>query len=204
MTPTNHRLIDGETLVSSNPQKRLYYPTETSYLSYSHMCYWIKEPFMRKPLWIAIVVVLALAALASAPRVRSAGDPAPQVVDTEPVRGSELPLDSPITFYFDQPMDRPSVEAAFRATPSVKGALSWINDTTLVFKPDSQLTRATDYTFSIDASAKAKTTGLGLKDKFNLKLRSTGFLEVTQVLPANGANDVEATPTITVIFNRPV
>ena len=38
----------------------------------------------------------------------------PAIVENDPPLGSELPLAGPITLYFNQPMDRASVEAAFR------------------------------------------------------------------------------------------
>lgn len=158
---------------------------------------------MRRPLWLVLAVVLVFTALASAPRVRSAGDPPPQVVDTDPGRGAELPIDGSITFYFDQAMDRPSVESALKTAPAVKGAFQWTDDSTAIFHPSVALNRTTSYVFTIDGTAKAKT-GLPLRDSFTLKLRTVGALEVTQVLPANNSRDVEATPTITVFFNRPV
>jgi len=158
---------------------------------------------MRRLLWLMVAIVLALTALASAPRAQGAGDVAPQVVDTVPTRGEELPLNGPITFYFDQPMDRPSVEAALKITPAVKGTFDWTSESTANFKPSAPLQRATEYTFTLDGTAKAKT-GTALRDTFTIKLRTAGFLEVSQILPASGAKNIEATPTITVIFNRPV
>src|SRR5436309_3284856 len=39
---------------------------------------------------------------------------------------------------------------------------------------------------------------------FQFRFATAGFLEVGQVIPANGAQDVQAGAAITVLFNRPV
>ncbi len=159
---------------------------------------------MRRTLWLIIALLLAVGALVSTPQVRGAGENIPpQVVDTNPARGEELPLDGVVTFYFDQAMDRASVESAIKISPAIKGTVEWQNDSTAVFHPSQPLQRATEYTFTLDSSARSKS-GAPLRDTFALKLRTVGVLEVAQVLPASGSKDVEATPTITVIFNRPV
>ncbi|MEP7286630.1 MAG: Ig-like domain-containing protein [Chloroflexota bacterium] len=159
---------------------------------------------MQRRIWLVIAVLLGLTALGSTPQVRGAGDAiAPQVVDTVPARGEELPVDSTLTLYFDQAMDRASVESALKVDPDVKGMLNWTNDTTAVFKPAAPLKRDTEYTFGLGSAAKSKA-GTPLRDTFTLKLRTPGALEVSQILPADGTQDIEATPTITVIFNRPV
>ncbi|HLY29255.1 MAG TPA: Ig-like domain-containing protein, partial [Aggregatilineales bacterium] len=164
---------------------------------------------MRNRLSLVMAMVIALTALLSAPRAERAGALAldssipPQVVETAPAHGEELPVDGSVTFYFDEPMDHASVEAAFSTLPVLKGALGWPSDSTATFKPSTPLNRATDYTFVLNATAKSQA-GATLKDTFTLKLRTGGNLAVSQILPADGAKDVEATPTITVIFTRPV
>ena len=61
----------------------------------------------------------------------------PAVVETSPLPGEELALDEPVTFFFDQPMDRASVEAAFSVDPAFDGALTWAGDSALTFAPDA-------------------------------------------------------------------
>ncbi len=69
---------------------------------------------MRKSLWLVLIAALALSALATVPRASSASDqPPPNVLETSPSRGQELLVDGVVTFFFDQPMDRVSVEGAF-------------------------------------------------------------------------------------------
>ncbi len=162
---------------------------------------------MRRPLWLMVVLVLVLSGIVgtgSTQPVWSAGENiAPQVIDTSPVRGESLPLAGNVTFYFDQPMDRASVQAALNASPNVTGALDWSDDMTATFRPAAPLDRATEYTFTLTSAAKSAAS-IPLRDTFTLRLRTVGFLEVTQVSPSNGTKEVETSPTITVIFNRPV
>src|SRR5258708_38850811 len=162
-----------------------------------------RSPMPRRACLILIIAVL-VGTLGAAPRVQGADAAlAPQVIDTIPARGEELPLANGVALYFDQSMDQSSVEAAFSAKPGVKGTFSWTGDTTVLFKPASPLQRGTEYSFSLSTAAKSKA-GVALKDTFTLKLRTAGNLEVAQIFPANGAKDVESAPTITVIFTRPV
>src|SRR5258708_8237264 len=132
-----------------------------------------RSPMPRRYCLILIIGVLA-GTLGAAPRVQGADAAlAPQVIDTIPARGEELTLASGIAFYFDQSMDQGSVEAAFSAKPSVKGAFSWTGDTTVLFKPASPLQRGTEYSFSLSTAAKSKAAG-ALKDTCTLKLPTPG------------------------------
>src|SRR5262249_31652824 len=163
---------------------------------------------MRRPLSLVVTVIvtlaLAVSALPAVLTVQGAGEAiAPQVIDTKPVRGEELPVDGSVTFYFDEPMDRQSVQAAFGVNPAVNGSLQWTDDRTATFKAAAPLPRSTQYTFTITTAAKSRA-GAPLRDLFTLRARTTGSLEVAQVLPANNTTNVDAVPAITVIFNRPV
>src|SRR6266404_6161296 len=164
----------------------------------------MEQPDMVKRICLVIAITLSLSVFGTTPRVRGADDTiAPQVMASAPARGEELPVDGTITFYFDQSMDQPSVESAFTAKPTVKGTFSWSSDMTASFKPSASLSRNTMYIFTVGAAAKSKA-GTAIKDTYTLKLRTPADLGVTQILPADNAKDVEATPTITVIFTRPV
>src|SRR5438132_1692315 len=124
-----------------------------------------------KRIWLLVIIALATATLGTTPPARGAGGNdtiAPQVIDTAPARGEELPIDGSVQFYFDQPMDHASVEATFKATISpavpgtaptsgaatgttqpIAGSLNWPDDQTLVFKPSALLARSSEYTFSV-------------------------------------------------------
>ena len=111
---------------------------------------------LRRVSVIALVVMLlalggTLTAVGAPPRQDDALPP--QVYDTAPLPGEELLLDGPVTFYFDQAMNPTAAEAAFSVDPAIDGALSWTDEFTLVFTPSAAYERATEYTFTIAASA---------------------------------------------------
>src|SRR5260221_11126071 len=111
---------------------------------------------MRKPLLFIVAILVALAVLPDAPHVQGADDAiAPQVVDTAPVNGEELQSNGGVTFYFDQPMDLASVQAALKISPAATGNPIWSNDTAAPLPPPSPLHRAPRYRFSIGAKGKS-------------------------------------------------
>ncbi|MGD8997223.1 MAG: Ig-like domain-containing protein, partial [Anaerolineae bacterium] len=130
-------------------------------------------------------------------------DAAPVVIQRTPEAGAELPPDGTIELIFDRAMDRSSVEAAFQVSPEVSGSVEWANDRTLRFDPARDLKRDTQYRVTVGSGAKA-VDGAPVADDFRFNFRTVGYLEVSQVIPAPEAQDVEAESTITVIFNRPV
>lgn len=159
--------------------------------------------------FVMLAAVLAAAALGGpavawgAPGAQNGDALPPQVVETAPLPGQELTLDGAVTFYFDQPMDPAAVEAAFGVEPDVPGDLAWPDAWTLVFTPSESYARATEYTFTIDAGA-ASAQGAAMEDAFALSLQTTGYLDVSEVLPAPDTTAVDTDSVITVIFNRPV
>lgn len=127
----------------------------------------------------------------------------PQIVDRSPSRGEESPVDAPLVIRFDQPMDKPSVETAFQIEPNVPGELSWADDRTLVFKPDDQYQRQSRYDVTIAQTA-ASVAGLEAELPYSFRFQTVGFLDISQVLPADGVQDVDVDSSITIMFNRPV
>ncbi|NLS78548.1 MAG: Ig-like domain-containing protein, partial [Chloroflexi bacterium] len=128
---------------------------------------------------------------------------APFITYRFPAPGEELRTDAPIAITFDQPMDQASVEAAFQIQPVVKGELKW-QDNTLTFKPtgESFLRNAT-YTVSINERAKS-LMGLPIQAPAAFRLRTVGYLEATDVQPADDTVEVDMKAAVTVSFNRPV
>jgi hypothetical protein len=117
-------------------------------------------------------------------------------------RGDELPVQR-VTFTFNTPMSRVSVETSFSVTPAAPGAFRWQDDNTaFTYLPAKPLDRDTAYIFEINSGARSRL-GKGLRDIFSLKLHTTGYLAVTQFLPEEDAG-IQLQPTITIVFNRPV
>jgi len=128
----------------------------------------------------------------------------PRVIQSTPAPGEELPLDAAIELVFDRPMDAASVEGAFQLSPPVAGRFEWADAQTLRFWPDAPWERGQSYELRISQEARAQDQ-LPLREPFRLRFSAVGFLEVTQVIPADGTQDVDPTGTaITVMFNRPV
>src|SRR5574341_611668 len=95
----------------------------------------------RSKMWTALAVVmiasLACNWFAPAPTATPAVSPTPaasptplppippKVIDQLPERVDELPPDGTITVYFDSPMNRNTVEAAFAIAPQMTGTFNW-------------------------------------------------------------------------------
>ncbi|MEO7912996.1 MAG: Ig-like domain-containing protein, partial [Roseiflexaceae bacterium] len=127
----------------------------------------------------------------------------PIVVQRAPARGEALAPDGAIELVFDRAMDHAAVEAAFSLSPMVAGQVQWADARTLRFKPAQPLQRGALYDVTLGQAAKA-ADGAAINGAFQFRFATAGFLEVGQVIPANGAQDVQAGAAITVLFNRPV
>ncbi len=169
------------------------------------------RPASRLPLiLIAVVAVIALVGggiflvLRSQPKAPAASLP-PIVVNRVPERGEEQGTGSPIVVSFDKPMDRESVETAFAISPKVNGAFKWNDASTLLqFVPAGDgFARGAAYNVTLAATAKA-ANGKTLGQVLAFTFKAVGFLDVTQVLPADEAQDVDPKSDITIMFNRPV
>jgi len=129
--------------------------------------------------------------------------PPPTVTWHTPVKGQELPVDGAVEIWFDREMDRQSVEAAFDVKPSLEGTWTWTNEGSVIFRPTAEWSRDTIYTVEISPQAR-DTGGIQLLEAYSFTIRTIGYLDVTQTIPANGTTEVEADSTLLVMFNRPV
>ena len=127
----------------------------------------------------------------------------PAVVENDPPVGSELPLNGPITLYFNQPMERASVEAAMRQQLSMSGTFTWVDDLTLVFTPDAPLEPASNYKVTLAEDIRA-ANGLGLLQPVSFDYQTVDYLRPVQILPEPGAGDIDPTSAVVVAFNYPV
>ncbi|MCB0208216.1 MAG: Ig-like domain-containing protein [Anaerolineae bacterium] len=137
------------------------------------------------------------------------GTVSPIIVQRFPRRGEELAADGTIELVFDRAMDQSATEDAFTLQPAadqpqeVAGDISWPDARTMEFTPAEALDRASTYDAILTQDAVAED-GAPLAEPFTFRFSTPGFLEVTQVIPADGTIDVETQATITVMFNRPV
>jgi uncharacterized protein YfaS (alpha-2-macroglobulin family) len=127
----------------------------------------------------------------------------PALVETEPPVGSQIPLNGPLTFYFNQPMNQASVEGALSGTPALSGSLSWLDEATLVFTPDVPFLPDTDLTITIAATAQS-SQGMAMLQPVSLTYTTSSYLRLAQRLPEAAAQDVAPTSAVVAAFNRPV
>jgi len=168
----------------------------------------------RRILTTAVAAVLLLSLACSLPGLslpfgRSTPTPTrlaplpPTLAESDPAPGEELAPSGPLTLYFDQPMDRASVEAALSFDPAVEVVPTWVDDQTLELRPVTALPRESAYRLTIAASARS-AAGLALAEPLVLDMRVAAPLRVVQVMPDPDTNDVDPGNPITVVFNRPV
>lgn len=124
----------------------------------------------------------------------------PHLIETDPPAGSVVPLDASFTFYFDQPMERASVEAAFIGP---RGTLEWIDAATMRVTPADTFAPDQEITFSLGVQARS-TTGMPLQAPLSLSFRTGDYLRLTQRLPEADVDQVNPASAILAAFNRPV
>ena len=124
----------------------------------------------------------------------------PKIVFTSPdINSTQVRLNTSITLDFDIPMNKTSVQNAFSISPSVSGSFSWEdNDKHLTFKPDSKLIPNTDYTISIDTTAKT-LFDINLNNKYNIFFKTREKLNLVLAYPGN--NSIEISTTVKIILN---
>ena len=144
-----------------------------------------------------------LAMLLNTPQVLS-----PVVSGYRPAMGEEVLLSTEIEVSFDQPMDSDKTATAFQMVgpdgKAVQGEISWTDQgKALRFKPSQPLEPAGDYEVTVDQNAVSQD-GVALEEDYTFFVHTITPLQVGQVFPADGADQVQPTSQVTVIFNRPV
>ena len=105
--------------------------------------------------------------------------------------------------FFNQAMDRASVEGAISGQPNLSGGFQWTSDAVLAFTPDQPFLPDTYLTLSISQSARS-LKGLPLVNPLTLDFRTTGYLRPAQRLPEPDTENVNVTSAVVVTFNRAV
>ena len=127
----------------------------------------------------------------------------PALVETDPLAGAQIALENPITFYFNQAMQRTSVEAAVSGEPALSGSFSWKDDSTVTFKPDKPLLPGTSQVITIGTNAQS-AKGMALLQPVSLSYATSPYLTLVQSLPAADSSDVDPTSAVVAAFNQPV
>ncbi|MCC6975883.1 MAG: Ig-like domain-containing protein [Anaerolineae bacterium] len=160
---------------------------------------------MKRQSWFAVLLIMSIifSGMGLVQGQPGGANTAPRVISTTPAQREVVGPDVALQIVFDQAMDRTSVEASLVINPQVQGAITWKDDTTLLFDPAGALDRGVEYTLTVEASAMS-AAGVALEDRFRLNFRIAPNLSVSQAIPAPGAESVEAGATVTVVFDRPV
>ncbi|MCJ7622974.1 MAG: Ig-like domain-containing protein, partial [Anaerolineaceae bacterium] len=127
----------------------------------------------------------------------------PAIVETAPLPGSTISLNDGITLYFNQSMDRDSVETAIQIDPQTGINLEWLDEETLFIKPEQPLPVSSEFALSIDVSARS-SSGLSLIEPFSLTYPTAKGLQVVERLPRPDGRDVNPGAALAVTFNNPV
>jgi uncharacterized protein YfaS (alpha-2-macroglobulin family) len=148
---------------------------------------------------------LAATAQPTAPRPQATPAVAlpPALVETDPQPASEIGPKAALTFYFNQAMERGSVQAALQAQPAVVGSFQWIDDATLKFTPNQALPLNTDLAVSFSTQARA-ANGLPLAAPVAFNYRTAGGFSLVDQLPRPGSADVAPSSAVVATFSRPI
>jgi len=189
-------------------------------------------PVALHPLWFLLLLILAIGLACSLPSqsqpengartpeiVDNEGSPPsptlpppptptpqplpPALVEVNPMPGTDIALQGEFTFFFNQPMDRGSVESALVGDPQLSGQLSWLDDATLVFQPDAAYPPDTPLTVELGTTARA-ANGLAFLEPVRLAYRTAAPMHAVQMLPAPGSVDADPASAIIATFNQPV
>jgi len=127
----------------------------------------------------------------------------PALVEVSPIPGSSIALKQPITLYFNQPMDKGSVEAAIHFDPSISGRFSWQGDRIVTFKPDQNLAHDSKLHLVVNTSAQAANEK-NLREEIDLSFQTAEILQVVQTVPTDGTLEVDPESAVFMVFNQPV
>lgn len=126
----------------------------------------------------------------------------PAVLEFSPRLGEEVTTETAMTWRFDQPMDRESVEGGLTFSPEVEGDLIWDGDATVTFQPKT-LATATRYQVRLGSEVRSQA-GMSLTQELVFAFSTLSPLAVTRVSPEDGAGDLRADTPIYITFNRAV
>jgi len=125
----------------------------------------------------------------------------PALIETDPPLNTVIGHTSPITFYFNQGMNKPSVESAFSGLP--QGSFTWTDDATLVFTPAQPYQPNATLNITLGNSIQS-ATGFGISQPIEINFTVADYLRAINILPKASAIDVNVDSAIVASFNQPV
>jgi uncharacterized protein YfaS (alpha-2-macroglobulin family) len=143
------------------------------------------------------------AASAATPTAETETGLPPKIVETVPLNGSRIGLDEEIVFYFDQPMERASVESALSVDPVGAGDFVWVNDETIKFTPNEGLEAGASLNIAFETGAKS-ILGRALPESRRFSFQAAEALRPVQLIPEDGSANLGVDSAVAVGFNQPV
>lgn len=127
----------------------------------------------------------------------------PGVSAYEPKGSGVFVEDQTIKVVFDQEMVREEVEEAFTITPEIKGAITWEDDKTFVFKPEGNLEKAKHYDVVFAKGVQSKFEG---KTEADVKVGfdTIGAVAMSGNSPGSGYTAVSTGSNVSITFNQEV
>lgn len=123
------------------------------------------------------------------------------IVETDPPLNSVIGHQAPITLFFNQAMNKGSVESAMSGLPD--GTFTWTDDATLTFTPALPYSPNTKLNIEI-ASSIQSASGFGITEPIHLSFTVADYLRATNLLPKANTTDVNVDAAIVASFNQPV
>jgi len=123
------------------------------------------------------------------------------LIETDPPLNTVIGHQSPITLYFNQAMNKASVESALSGLP--EGTLTWTDEATLTFSPVQSYPPNAKINIDILTSVQS-ASGFGISEPIQLSFAVADYLRATNLLPKENATDVDVDVAIVASFNQPV
>ena len=123
------------------------------------------------------------------------------LIETDPPLNSMIGHRSPITFYFNQAMNKSSVESALSGLPN--GTFTWLDEATLTFTPAQPYEPNTKLNIDI-ANSIQSASGFGISEPIKISFTVADHLRITNQLPKENTTDVDVDAAIVASFNQPV
>lgn len=127
---------------------------------------------------------------------------APVLAGSEPT-GDKVRAEASIKLVFDKPMVQKNVDENLRIEPAVEATKSWLDDKTILLKPNKPLEKGVTYKVIIPKGTKSVDGG-ALEADIVHQFSTIGAVKVRSTSPGNSARNVSATTQIKIEFDQEV
>ena len=125
------------------------------------------------------------------------------LLEAWPADGSVLDRQPEITFYFNQPMNRTSVEKNLTFQPPLPGKFTWVDGATLKYTPDLPLPLLPDLKIDLDSRASA-LSGQTFQPAVSLTYHFPSALKIRERIPKPESSQVDPSGPLMISFNQPI